>query len=1027
MIGSMRALALAAAAVGMVHVPALVAQQAHPAAARATVARKAAPQKNDSAYTAKIKEYLSDPRISTELVDHLPASATVPTPLKYLGRIIGTPEELTHVADIHGYMRAIAKASPRAKVWSIGKTEEGREMIIMAIADEQTIATIDKYKGYLKELTDPRKTSEARAQQLLHTAKPIYWITSGMHSPETGGPEMLMELAYRLTVEETPLIQNIRNNIITIITPVVEPDGRDKVVDAFYYNKKNAATTGRMGIPYWGKYVEHDDNRDGMGQMLDLTKNITRAFLDWTPQVMHDLHESVTYLYVSTGTGPYNEELDPITVNEWWTMAENDILEMTKRGVPGVWTYNYYDGWVPNYMFFIAHEHNAIGRFYEVQSYGSDTTWVRPGATTTSREWYRPNPPLEAIKWSPRANTNIQESALLFALNGFANNRHMYLEDYWIKNKNAVNKGKHGPIFGWVIPAGQHAAENAAEAVNDLRAQGLEFHRASRAFKAGNVSVAAGDYIVRGDQPYRTLAAMYFSLQNFAPDNPSPYDDTGWTFPLMRNLTVTALTDSSALAEPMTPITADVRAPGGITGTGNVVIVANNQDNTLVTFRFKFPGVKMQAAEQGFDVAGHHLEAGSLIVPNASAAQLDPELRTLGLTAYAMASAPSVKTHDLTIPRIGYVHSWTSTQDEGWVRGALDHYGVPYTYFGEPMLKGQNLRAKYDVIIYPSGGTGVSAGRGGFGGAAGAAANTAPIPYKKSAEYPSFGTPDSTDNLRDTGGPEAMKALYEFVQQGGTLITEGGTASIFPSLDLTPGLHVEPSNGSGLFARGTILRGMITDKSSPLVYGYQHDEVPVYFSSGPILTTTPSAAVAAAPAAGRGGNGRSSTTGQYTTPMAAPNRVELSPWDPDKTGTPYGVRADSAAEVAALAQSGGRGGRGGRGGGAGGAGGAGGGGFGRGGGAAAAAPTLPGVTADPGSRARVVMSFPVKTSDMLLSGTLADADILSSKAQLIDESVGKGHLVMFAFRPYWRWQTQGTFAMGFNAIMNWDHLDAGSK
>jgi zinc carboxypeptidase len=1014
--GSVRchALTMITLAGALSYAPAIGAQATARPAAKPPVA-----QKNDEEYTALIKKYLSDPRISTELVDHLPASATVPTPLKFLGKIVGAPGELTHVADIHNYMRAVAKASPRAKVWSIGKTEEGREMIVMAIADEATIAQIDKYKGYLKELTDPRKTTEARAQQLLHTAKPVYWITSGMHSPETGGPEMLIELSYRLVVEETPLIQNIRKNVITLITPVVEPDGRDKVVDAFYFNKKYGSTVGRMSTPYWGRYVQHDDNRDGMGQMLDLTKNITRAFLDWTPQVLHDLHESVTYLYVSTGTGPYNEDLDPITVNEWWLLAENDIMEMTKRGVPGVWTYNYYDGWVPNYMFFIAHEHNAIGRFYEVQSYGSDTTWVRPGATTTSKEWYRPNPPLEAIKWSPRANTNIQESAILFALNRVATDRHTFLENYWIKNKNAVNKGKHGPVFGWVIPAGQHAAENAAEAVNDLRAQGLEFQRASSGFRAGQVEVKAGDYIVRGDQPYRTLADMYFSLQNFAPDNPAPYDDTGWTFPLMRNLTITAITDSSLLKEPMAPITADVRAPGGISGSGSVVAVENNQDNNLVTFRFKFPGVKMQAAEAGFDAAGQHFTAGALIIPDANQAQLGPALRELGLTAVAMSTAPSVRLHDLVVPRIGYVHSWTSTQDEGWVRGALDHYGVPFTYFGEPLLKVGNLRSKYDVIIYPSGGTGASAGRGGFGGggrgAAGGAAPSGPVPYKKTAEFPSLGTPDSTDDLRATGGPEAMKALYEFVQQGGTLITEGGTASIFPGLDLTPGVKTESAQGEGLFARGTILRGVITDRTSPLVYGYQFGEVPVYFNGGPLLNAgagaTTSAATATDGAAGRGARG--SALSQYMTPMAEPNRLPLSPWDPTHSGTAYGALPIDSSLLAGGRGAGGRG-----------AGGRGAGGGGRGAGAPAAAPGLPGVSADPDAHTRVVMQFPAKASDMLLSGTLVGGDALASRAQLVDESVGKGHIVMFAFRPYWRWQTQGTFAMGFNAIVNWNHLDA---
>ena len=995
-----------------------------PTLAGAQTATKAAPQRLDSAYTAKIHEYLQDPRITTELVDHLPASNTVPTPLKFLGKIVGTPGELTHARDIHRYMEAIAKASPRAKFWTIGKTEEGRDMVLLAIADEQTIKQLDRYKGMLNALTDPRKTSEADAQRILHTAKPIYYITSGIHSPEFGGPEMLMELAYRLVVEETPFIQNIRNNVITLITPVVEVDGREKAVDTYYWNKKYRQTVGTLPLMYWGKYVQHDNNRDGMGQFLDLTKNITKVTLDWTPTILHDLHEAQTYLYASTGTGPYNDALDPITVDEWWMLAKNDVMEMTRRGVPGVWTYGFYDGWVPNYLFFIAHTHNAVGRFYEVQSYGPDNYEVRPPATTTSREWFRPNPPLPYIKWGARNNTNIQESAILFALNDVAKNKQLFLENYWLKNKRAVAKGTNGPLYGWVIPANQHAKENAAEAVNDLRRQGLEFDVATSAFTAGKVQVQPGDYIIRGDQPYRTLADMYFSLQNFSPANPAPYDDTGWTFPLMRNLTVFDVVDKSLLTAPMKKVTADVSAPGGVTGTGNIIVVDNTSDNTLVSFRFKLPNVKMQAAEEEFDANGHHFVPGAFVIADANRGQVEPVLKQLGLSGYALASAPAVKTHDLDIPRIGYVHSWTRTQDEGWVRAALDHYGVPYTYFGEPKLKEGNLRAKYDVIIWPHGGTPIGGplpGQNGFGGGRGGAAadsgRPAPnvaIPYKRTAEFQALGYPDSSDDIRGGVGPEGYKALYEFVQQGGTLITEGSTAAILPEMKLTPGVTSE--NPPTLFARGTILRGIITDRHSPLVYGYDRAEVPVYFNSGPVLNAgagapppVEAAGTPATPNAPRDGRNAARVQGQNTTPMAT--QLKLSPWDPDHTGQAYGVLPASAIDSGPASGRGGRG--------------AGGGGGGGGFGGPTTARPVPGLTADPSSKTRVVMQFPANADDMLLSGTLEGGATLSDRAQIVDESVGQGHIVMFAIRPFWRWQTQGTFAMGFNAILNWNDLDAG--
>ena len=71
------------------------------------------------------------------------------------------------------------------------------------------------------------------------------------------------------------------------------------------------------------------------------------------------------------------------------------------------------------------------------------------------------------------------------------------------------------------------------------------------------------------------------------------------------------------------------------------------------------------------------------------------------------------------------------------------------------------------------------------------------------------------------------------------------------------------------------------------------------------------------------------------------------------------------------------------------------------------------------------MQFPADTTQMLLSGTLAGGRVLSNRAQVVDAPIGSGHVVMFAIRPFWRWQTQGTYMLGFNTILNWNDLDAG--
>ena len=944
----------------------------------ATPALAHAQQRIDEEYTRLIRDHLQDPRITTELVDHLPASETVPTPLTFHGRIVGTPGELTYAADMHRYLRAIDAASPRATVWSLGQTEEGREMVVMAIADEATITNIEAYKGYLGELADPRATPEARARALIGgVAKPIYWLTAGMHSGETGGPEMLQELAYRLVVEETDFIRAIRNSVITLITPVIEVDGREKQVDTYYFNKDRPQGEVRLPLMYWGKYVAHDDNRDAMGQMLKLTQNMNRGALEWRPTVLHDLHEAQTYLYSSTGTGPYNEAFDPITIGEWWVLAENDVIEMAKRGVPGVFTYGFYDGWTPNYMFTVAHAHNAIGRFYEVAGYGPDNRTLRAGATTTSREWYRPNPPLPEIAWGPRNNTNIQESAALLSLKYAADHASWFLENYWLKNKRAVQKGKDGPVNAWVIPANQRRKADAAQAVNDLLAQGLEFHRADKAFQLGGVQVRAGDYVVRGDQPSRTMADMYFAFQAFSLANPRPYDDTGWTFQLMRNLDLHEVKDAKVLEQPMTPVTAPVRAPGGVAGRGAVMVVDHTTDNDLVRFRFRHAGVRMLAAEQDFEMGGHAFRAGAFILPEGDRAALEASLTELGLSAWATDKAPDVPTHELDIPRIGYIHSWQRTQDEGWVRGALDFYGIPFTYFADQRLREGSLRAKYDVLVFPNVGGDVQSQVNGV-----ASTGQLPLPYRKTEKTPNLGGIDESDDIRGGMGFEGLVELARFVQQGGTLIVEGSTAAILPAYGLTAGLSVEQH--PNLIAPGSVHRGMIADKGSPLVYGFSGDQVPVFYRGDLVLGTSGGGAAARAFGAGGG------SPWQNTTPMA--NLPRLSPWQADSAQAAAGrggAAADPMSEFAQMARESGLGG----------------------GGAA--------------TSSRVVLRFPAGPDQMLLSGALSGGEALAGKPQLVDSKVGEGHVVSFVIRPFWRWQSQGNYFLGFNALLNWNDLDAG--
>src|SRR4051812_44742596 len=603
-------------------------------------------QEND--YAAKVKEYTTEKYFMTEFVDHLPMSDKVPSPDKVLGYVIGTPNKLTYTKDLYRYYRELARATPRVKVFTAPeKSEEGREQILVAVGDEAAIANLDRYREITSRLADPRHMTDAEAQQLITEGKVFYWASGSIHSPETGSPEMLMELAYRLAVEESPFIQAIRKNTVVLITPVLETDGRDTMVDLHNYRRANA-NKSVPSLVYWGKYVAHDNNRDGLGMALALTRNMMKTFLDFHPTVLHDLHESVPFLYTSTGTGPYNAWLDPIVVDEWQTLAYYEIEEMTKRGVPGVWTHGFYDGWAPNYMFYVANGHNSIGRFYETFGNNGADTQDRVVRAEASRDWFRPNPPLPRVKWSIRNNINMQESAILLAMNYVANNKDKYLNNFYLKSKRSVAKARTEGPAAYVLPASESRPAEQAELLNLLKLQGCEIQRLTSDVETKDGKFGAGSYVVRMDQPYSRMADMLLDTQYYNVSDPRPYDDTGWTLGPLHNVKTVRVKDTKILDAPMTLTTGNIKAQGKADDAGSVAIVINNSGESAVAqLRFRLPDVKFSAAESAFKVGDREYNAGSYIVaregnPADVGPRIKKEVLDLGLIATTVGKMPEV-------------------------------------------------------------------------------------------------------------------------------------------------------------------------------------------------------------------------------------------------------------------------------------------------------------------------------------------------------------------------------------------------
>lgn len=980
----------------------------------------------DEAYTRKIKEYTTETFFLSPLVDYLPAKAGIPTPTAVLGDVAGAPGKLPYSKEVHDYMRQLEKAMPgRVKVYSIGKSEEGREHIAVAIASEALMKNYDANQRQLAKLADPRTINmdDKLASPIVTSAAPVYYITGTIHSPEAGAPTALMELAYRLAVDDAPYVKHIRDHVITLITPVVEVDGRDRVVDLYEWKKKHPGDVP-PNLLYWGKYVAHDNNRDAMGVTLKLTENVLNAYVDHKAQVLHDLHESVAYLYDNTiGDGPYNSWIDPLLTNEWQLIGWNNVQEMTRYGMPGVFAHGGFDTWSPGYLMFIAATHNGISRLYETFGNGgnADTQERILGPNDTQRSWFKQNPPLPRVMWSLRNNNNYEQTGLLVSLNYVASNRYQILQNFYEKSKRSILKARTEGPAAYVLTADERRPGAQAELLRILQKQRVDIHRATAPFtvnvpirtvagggagggrggrgggggaqQAGDTALArparsesrefpAGSYIVRMDQPYSRIADALLDYQYWSPNDPqkNPYDDTGWTFPESFNVNAVRVLDASVLTKPMEQVKGEMRvANAGVTGSGNTFLINANGDNGLATLRYKMRNADIQAAEEPFDANGAKYARGSFIITSVSQSDLDAAAKEVGLKVVAVASAPSVKTHPVRAARVALMHTWQSTQTEGWWRQALDFNQIPYEYIStQDVAKDANLKSKYDVIIFgPGGGTTQSIING-------MPMWRNPIPWKVTPETPNLTPFAQTDDMRPGLGLTGVMNLQNFVKSGGVYIGAVGSAQFAIDNAMTNGVTMNRAAGGTV--TGTFLKSRLVDDASPIVYGVA-DGIAVYTDDGQSFSV--SAGAGGGRGGGRGGAGARETGRGHPEDMdevqgrpaledrfKVPERPAVQPWQ-------YALPTDDQLRN-------------------------------------------PLNIIPPDQRPRVPLRYGAQ-NELLVSGLLSGGGDIAQRPAVVDAPMGQGHTVLFAINPLWRGYTTGTYSLVFNTILHFDNLNAGRK
>jgi hypothetical protein len=828
------------AAVTLAGLAGVSAQAVRPSKAQAGV------PKADDEFARLVREWTTRPEFLSPLVDHLPKVAGVPSPKDVLGYHIGQPRKLTYYGDILKYYRALAAASPRVRVMTIGTSDEGRDCVVVFVGSEESIANLDRYRGYLGQLADPRPLTDAEALDVVSKARPIYHLIGGLHSGETGPPEMLMELAYRIAAEDSPLIRQIRENVIVSITPSAEPDGRDRYVDWYYAYKteETGEDVSYGGPPYWGKYILHDNNRD-----INFSQLTTRAVLDWYlkwhPPIVHELHESVPFMYTFSGQAPQNPTLDPILYGELPWFSNFEMAQMIKYGMPGVWTHAFVDMWYPGYMGFLASNHNGMLRMYETFGNGGANTMKRKiggggegamggGGGQTTREWYRPLPPYADVEWSLRNNTNYMETGVLSALQLTAAFPQVVLENFYRKSRNSIESGKKDAPFGYVIPAGERDQTRVAWVVNVLRMQGIEVGQATSEVTLKEGAFPPGSFIIKRNQPYGRLAKILLEKQTFPDPNLRTYDDTGWTMGLMTHVDVREIADKAILDVPVQPV-AQMKPAGAVAGTGgNVVAIPHYGSANMMTLRYRLRGLKVSAAESSFKAGDVDCPPGSFLVDVSGSAdglaQVRAAVTPLGLTGTLLAAAPGgVATHDVDLPRIAMFSTWGNTQDVGWVRHAFDVFEIGYDLIFKEQVKAGNLRAKYDVILIPS------QGRSGKGLVFDIAPVGKPLAYRKSDRFKSLGMYGESDDVTGGMGLGGAVEIQKFVDEGGVLITLGG-ASFFPA-EFGLARRVDAGRPSAQFyAPGPIVEAEITQPAHPIFYGYSRKAVPVRYANGPLLS-----------------------------------------------------------------------------------------------------------------------------------------------------------------------------------------------
>jgi Zinc carboxypeptidase len=752
------------------------------------------------------------------------ARAQVPTPVSVLGHTPGDDFYLADYEDAVRYFHAAAAATDRMKMFSIGKTTEGREIEIGVISSPANLARLDEYKKNARRLAVADNLTDEQARQLAHDSKVIVHIDGGLHSDEVAGGQHSIMLAYKLlSAKNDPEVDAILDNVILVLWPTLNPDGQDMVT---HWYRQNVGTKYEVAPMPWlyQDYVGHDNNRDGYMLNMKESQVLVKAELDWSPEIFYCQHQTAPFparIWIPPFADPISSNISPY-VRSWLNVVGTNMTAyLDAHQMPGAISETRFDNWYAGFNDWVHVFRNEISFFTETGLYRYATPRFYtvnefPKETQDLRALSMYSEPWEGGWWRLGDAVNYMVGGSMSVLDLAAKNHETLLFNrYQAARDNIAHYKKEGP-FAYVISDKQADTPEAGLLAQKMIENGLKVYATKAGFVANGVTYPVGSWVIPMDQPFSGLVKELFERQRY-PDEIElgtskavdlPYDVTGWTLPLQMGVAVDTVSDPLTAEQlgHLEPVE-EAKVPAvEIAGDGDVFVISHQPNASFAVVNEVLKQGGSVAMSKDAIATPEGKERGAFVIRGLGRGAMDGVAKKYGVSVAALTAEPG-NVIAIKKARVGLYRPWAPSIDEGWTRWILENYGFEPKSIYNADMRSSELRARYDVIVLPD----MSRDQlmEGF--------HVGMVP----GQYAGGIGPDGVDNLR------------AFVREGGMLVASNRTAAnLIPLMSLPLKDVLEGVKSDKFFCSGALLR--VEQQSAELPVNFGVPEAPVVmFQRGP--------------------------------------------------------------------------------------------------------------------------------------------------------------------------------------------------